>query len=167
MFLKKFIQNPLGIGAVSPSSNNLAQKIAKVVERLGDVQILEMGPGTGSITSCIQHKNPVLIEIDKDFCSVLSQKFPNLIIENNCCIDKLNSIEEATGIVFSIPLTNNPLKKQLIAALNKKYLEGKIKWCVLFTYSIGNPLKESNFVSQERQDFCLLNIPPASIWLYK
>lgn len=166
-FFAKFIKNPVNIGSVIPSSRFLSNAIKKIVERLEPANIIELGSGTGAITRGIRHKNPSLIELDKDLSGILKTRFPELKVLNICALDAISNIDKETAIVFSIPLINNPLKKKFIDAINKKYLEGKIKWCVIYTYQLGNPLKGVKFEFQKKQRFCFLNIPPAHLWVYK
>lgn len=167
IFIKKFISSPVTIGALAPSSPFLAKKICQVIDMLDDIHILELGPGTGSITKAIAHKNPKLVELDTELAHLLKQKFPHLEIVNNCAIQEINKINQPTGIVISIPLINNPIKDRFVEAINKKRDDKLIKWCVIFTYGFHNPLAETHFRHHERKKHCMINIPPASVWMYR
>ena len=166
-FFEKFIKDPVSVGSVIPSSKFLCKSVKKIVYKLEDTRIMEIGAGTGTLTAGIKHKKPILVEIDPDLSKILAKKFPELTILNSCALEEIDRIDEETGIVFSIPLVNNPMKKKFVDAINKKYLEGKIKWFVIYTYQPKNPLKGIKFRSQEKKDICLLNFPPAHVWVYK
>ncbi len=166
IFFMKFIKNPKSIGSIYPSSLQLAQKINQIIDKLEKVNILEIGPGTGAITRQILEKNPTLIEIDSDLCEILKEKFTDLKIINSCALKELNQINHEVGIVLTMPLINNPNKEILLKILSQKYLEKKIKWCVVYTYGYTNPLSGTCFINQRKEKFCLFNLPPANIWVY-
>jgi phosphatidylethanolamine/phosphatidyl-N-methylethanolamine N-methyltransferase len=166
IFLKRYFKNPRSVGSVTPSSQQLAKKISVIIGQLEKVDILEFGPGTGSITHQIKDKNPTLIELDLDLFGILQKKFPELKIKNSCALRELNELKNEVGILMSIPLTNNPIRNKLIDEVNQKYLEKKIKWCITYTYSFSNPLPNAFFKNQKMAAICFLNFPPASIWIY-
>ena len=165
-FLKRFIYNPKSVGSVIPSSPYLGKKVAKIVDGLEKLDIIELGAGTGALTKYIQDKNPLLIEYEADLAKILKDRYPNLTTINNDAIIELSRLDKEVGIVLSIPLVNNPIKDELVSIINKKYLEGKIKWLVMYTYSFQNQLAGSSFIYQKRESYVALNIPPANVWLY-
>jgi phospholipid N-methyltransferase len=52
LFLKQYIKNPRMIGAVLPSSRNLARKMIEDIDFEKAECIVEYGPGTGVFTKC-------------------------------------------------------------------------------------------------------------------
>ncbi|MCX6180223.1 MAG: hypothetical protein NT163_12830 [Chlorobiales bacterium] len=166
LFLKKYLKNPKSIGSVIPSSEFLAKAIYKSIKDLDQTTVIEIGAGTGAITQHISSLNPVLVEIDKEFCALLKKNFPHLNIVNSCALEQLKKIDEKVGLVVSIPLINNPFKSLFIPLLNNLYERGLLKWCVIFTYGLNDPLQEVKFESKERTRFVLKNIPPAHVWVY-
>ena len=72
--------------------------LRKVVEN-GNISendiVIEIGPGTGNLTEKILDKNPkhlIVVEKDKELCSILKKKFDNKIqIINNDILDCYNS----------------------------------------------------------------------------
>ena len=165
-FFKKYLTSPHSVGSVTPSSKRLGQKISKIINKLEPIKILELGSGTGAITHQIQNKNPTLVEIDPDLAAILRKKFPKLKILNSCALLELGRLDSEVGILMSIPLVNNPIKRKFIAAINQARREQKIKWCVTYTYGLSNPLPKIFFKNQKRAAVCFLNFPPASIWVY-
>ena len=53
-FLHAFLKNPLKVGAIAPSSPELAQKMLADIKPSADSIILELGVGTGAITKFVQ-----------------------------------------------------------------------------------------------------------------
>ena len=79
-FLRAWLQNPLRIAAVTPSSKSLAQLITSEVD-CSTGCVIELGPGTGVFTNVLLERgvledNLVLIEQDDDFADILKQRFP-------------------------------------------------------------------------------------------
>jgi phosphatidylethanolamine/phosphatidyl-N-methylethanolamine N-methyltransferase len=52
-FLRSWIEKPLHMGAVMPSSKVLARTMAQFVDPQADGPIIELGPGTGAITNAL------------------------------------------------------------------------------------------------------------------
>jgi phosphatidylethanolamine/phosphatidyl-N-methylethanolamine N-methyltransferase len=68
-FLAAVLRSPATVGAVAPSSPKLAARLAAVVPRTGEPVVVELGPGTGSVTGAIEHRlagrgRHVAVEID-------------------------------------------------------------------------------------------------------
>jgi phosphatidylethanolamine/phosphatidyl-N-methylethanolamine N-methyltransferase len=166
LFLKKYLKNPQTVGSVIPSSEYLGKAIYKSVKELDTATVIEIGAGTGALTQHISSLNPVLVEIDKEFCVLLKQNYPHLDVVNSCALEQLKKIDERVGLVVSIPLINNPFKSSFIPLLNDLYGKGLLKWCVIFTYGLNDPLEQVNFESKKRKRFVLQNIPPAHVWVY-
>ena len=64
VFISAAVRNPATMGAVAPSSRELAELLAGVVPRSGSVPrsarivVVELGPGTGAVTEAIEHRLP-------------------------------------------------------------------------------------------------------------
>jgi phosphatidylethanolamine/phosphatidyl-N-methylethanolamine N-methyltransferase len=166
LFLKKYLKAPQSIGSVMPSSEFLAKAIFKSIKELDEAVIIEIGAGTGAITKHISSLNPLLVEIDAEFCELLRQKYPHLKTINSCAIEQLKKVDQQFGLVLSIPLINNPFKSSFIPIIESLYSRGLLLWCVLYTYGLNDPLGEVNFHSKARKRFVIKNIPPASVWVY-
>jgi phosphatidylethanolamine/phosphatidyl-N-methylethanolamine N-methyltransferase len=68
-FLAAVLRSPATVGAVTPSSPHLAARLAAVVPRVGEPVVVELGPGTGSVTTAIEYRlagrgRHVAVEID-------------------------------------------------------------------------------------------------------
>jgi len=82
-FLKRFLRNPVGVGAICPSSRILARAMIDGLELSPGETILELGPGTGAFTSYLNKIIPdpwdyIGVEQDKKFVEHLHEQFPDL-----------------------------------------------------------------------------------------
>src|SRR5260370_7896829 len=53
LFLQEWLNCPRQIGAIAPSSRNLATAMARWLPLDSDAHILELGPATGSVTEAL------------------------------------------------------------------------------------------------------------------
>src|SRR5690606_16388075 len=107
-FLKTFLKNAKQTGSIIPSSRYLGMAIAELVDTRLNSNIVEIGAGTGAITDHIAHLQPTLVEIDKNLCDLLRQKYPQCPIENKCAVEFLDVLSSKVILVITIPLINNP-----------------------------------------------------------
>src|ERR1700726_1601009 len=78
-FIRSWIEKPLSIGAVTPSSRVLARAMAAYVDPNTEGPVIELGPGTGPVTEAlvaqgIAPARLVLVEFDPTFCRLLRQR---------------------------------------------------------------------------------------------
>src|ERR1043165_6351025 len=52
-FIRSWMEKPLAIGAVTPSSRMLARRMARYVDPKTDGPVIELGPGTGPVTEAL------------------------------------------------------------------------------------------------------------------
>jgi len=166
IFLRKYLSDPKRIGSVTPSSKYLGQAMLELISRLEKVKVVEVGAGTGSITIHLQHLSPVVIEVDAELYRLLRHKFDHAEIVHDCALAYLGRIESPIGLVVSIPLINNPFRTAFIERLRALYQDGKLKWCVIYTYGRRSPLGDIDFRQAQRARWVWRNVPPASIWIY-
>ena len=107
---------------------NVLEKIVSLI-KIENKSILEVGPGTGNLTSCILKNNPkklILVEKDKYLASILKKKFePNVVIINEDIlkIDE-NKLHEDKLIVFgNLPynISTEILAKWVLNLDNKNF----------------------------------------------
>src|SRR5919206_2184897 len=84
-FLRSWIERPLVTGAVTPSGKLLARTMASYVDPRMPGPVIELGPGTGPVTSAlvrrgIEQERLVLVEYNPDFCRLLTRRFPRATI---------------------------------------------------------------------------------------
>ena len=84
-FLQAFLKNPLKVGAITPSSPELALEMLEGIRPSEDNIVLELGVGTGAITKHLRDiiPNPdcyLGIEVDPELVESLNGQFPELDI---------------------------------------------------------------------------------------
>lgn len=173
LFLKNFITSPKYTGSVKASSSFLAKKMVKRAAVHKAATIIELGPGTGTITKAILNKMKkdaklVTFEINKDFVEYLNKKYPTahhihsdiLKIKDEI---KKNGIDRADVVISGIPFSLYSKKEceEMLDLISDVMRKDSI--LVLFSYS---KLRFKTFLSKFNKvnvDFVLLNIPPAYV----
>ena len=84
-FLRSWIEKPLRMGAVMPSSKFLARAVARYVDTHSTAPVIELGPGTGAITDAmiahgVAEKRLVLVEFDPGFCALMRERYPQATV---------------------------------------------------------------------------------------
>jgi phosphatidylethanolamine/phosphatidyl-N-methylethanolamine N-methyltransferase len=130
-------------------------------------RIVELGAGTGSVSRYISAMNPVLVERNREWAALLRKRFPYLEIRAECATHALANLSKPVGVVSSIPMLNNPQADAIRALLTRKYLDGLIRFCVLYTYGWASPLAGVGFREGKREYFVARSFPPASVWVYR
>ncbi len=185
-FLQGFFKNPLKVGAISPSSQDLALKMIAGVEADENNVVLEIGCGTGAITKYLQdlipNRNSFLgIEIDKDFVEMLKRDIPKLdfVCEDACKTEEIlkeKNLGKVSYVISGLPFVVLPpeISKGILDEVDKLMQKG----CLFrtFQYAHGYHLppavkfrKELNlrYGKVERSDLVLKNIPPAYTLTWK
>lgn len=85
VFLNVALRRPGLVGAVAPSSRELAGELATVVPRRGEPAVVELGAGTGSATRAIAARLPqdgrhVAVELDTTMAEHLSARHPDVTV---------------------------------------------------------------------------------------
>jgi phosphatidylethanolamine/phosphatidyl-N-methylethanolamine N-methyltransferase len=176
LFLRRWLQNPLQMGSIVPSSPVLGRLIAKHIEKGSDAAVLELGAGTGAVThslirSGIAPKRIVLVEIVPEMAEHLEVKFPETKVLQadafNLPVDKLGHIAPDIGtVICGIPLVLLPEKKQR-QFIDQVEAVAPGKGFLLYTYCISSPLPYRALkLEAKRLAWTPLNFPPASVWHY-
>src|ERR1051325_716960 len=135
-FLQAFLKNPLKVGAIAPSSPELAAEMLHGIEPDSDNIVLELGVGTGAITKFRQDVTPnkdsyLGIELDSDLVSTLNNKFPDLnIICGNAAeafaIHKDSGLGKVRYLVCCLPFVSLPkeVSESVLVEIEKFMGEG-------------------------------------------
>jgi phospholipid N-methyltransferase len=189
IFLKEFLLNQGQIGGVRPSSKALARKMAATIpETLSPKRVLEIGPGTGNITSEILNNLGkedflTLVEINPVFFKILQKKREEWIKRDNCPkIEILNldflkhdPSQEFDVVIAGVPFNNFP-QEIILAFINKiKSILKSGGIFAYFEYLGARKVKEifgdqpNSFYLKEIYPFLikekkvLKNLPPAKV----
>ena len=104
-FFAAMLRKPAQIGAVAPSSPSLAGVIASVVPTAGGPVVVELGPGTGAVTTAIDARldpgaRHLAVELDPRMAGFLRQAHPGLeVVEGDAA--KLQSLLEERGVAHA------------------------------------------------------------------
>lgn len=177
-FLKNWIGSPLLTGAVAPSSPQLAALMASLLDGNGSGTVVELGPGTGVVTSAILARGIapgrlVSIEYSPDFCKLLRGRFPGVRIVQGDAYSLKTTLEPVCsaplgGIVSSLPLFTRPPAERLQLVNDALDLLAPGAPFIQFSYALVPPVPEDagDFII-DRSSWVLKNLPPARVWTYR
>ena len=177
-FIRSWIEKPLAIGAVTPSSKVLARTMASYVNADLPGPVIELGPGTGPVTEAlVEHgvdpARLVLVEFNPTFCQLLRTRYPRAtVVQGDAYRLKhlLGSISggPASAIVSGLPLVTKPLRTRLRLISDAFSLLLPAAPFIQFTYSVVPPIPRSLAgVRAEGSERIWLNLPPARVWVYR
>jgi len=177
-FLRSWIEKPLHMGAVMPSGRVLARTMAQYVDIGSLGPVVELGPGTGAITSAlIEHgvdqKRLVLVEYNPGFCALLRDRYPHAKVVQADAYTLRDSLRNvlsapASAVVSGLPLVTKPMLTRLKLIRDAFVALAPGAPFVQFTYSVAPPIPKSlPGVSTEASERIWMNLPPARVWLYR
>ena len=177
-FLRSWIEKPLHMGAVMPSSKLLARTMAQYVDVNSKGPVVELGPGTGAITNAlIEHgvdqKRLVLVEYNPGFCALLRDRYPQAKVVQGDAYKLRDSLLKvldapASAVVSGLPLVTKPMLTRLKLIRDAFTALAPGAPFVQFTYSVAPPIPKSlPGVSTEASERIWMNLPPARVWVYR
>jgi phosphatidylethanolamine/phosphatidyl-N-methylethanolamine N-methyltransferase len=177
-FLRSWIEKPLHMGAVMPSGKVLARTMAQYVDIDSKGPVVELGPGTGAITSAlidhgIDQKRLVLVEYNPGFCALLRDRYPHAKVVQGDAYALRESLWDvlsvpASAVVSGLPLVTKPMLTRLKLIRDAFLALAPGAPFVQFTYSVAPPIPKSlPGVSTEASERIWMNLPPARVWVYR
>ena len=128
-FLGEFLKAPGSIGAVAPSSAQLADAITEAAGVRQARVVVELGPGTGALSAAILRKlqpnaTYFAIEANPSFVDEMKQRYPNVCVHHDSAV-AIRRYVEAAGhthcdcIVSGLPFATFPdqLQDDLLTAI--------------------------------------------------
>jgi len=177
-FFRRWMKNPLRVGAVSPSGPALARLMARMTEPERDGPLIELGPGTGVFTQAliargISPRRLVLVEYSPEFCQLLRQRFPGVTVVNGDAYALGESLPDiaagsVASIVSGLPLMSRrpPARRELVERALDLLQPGAP--LVQFSYAPKPPVPAAPGVfSVEKSRWIVNNLPPARVWIYR
>ncbi|MDV3167007.1 MAG: rRNA adenine N-6-methyltransferase family protein [Vigna little leaf phytoplasma] len=149
---KKFFSNEKMGSLLWPESLDIAEELSDNVTDKNKLEltnnqwkIIELGAGTGNITSFLVEKygidNIIAIEFDAEMCTSLRNKFPNLKVINGDVTNLINlltknevNLTKIIGIISTLPLSIfsekdfNILEKDLQIIMQEKSVSQDVKF---------------------------------------
>jgi phosphatidylethanolamine/phosphatidyl-N-methylethanolamine N-methyltransferase len=177
-FLRSWIEKPLHMGAVMPSGKVLARTMAEYVDVKSSGPVVELGPGTGAITSAlvergVDPKRLVLVEYNPSFCALLRDRYPNATVVQGDAYALRDALWDvlktpASAVVSGLPLVTKPMLIRLKLMRDAFVALAPGAPFVQFTYSVAPPIpKALPGVSTEASERIWMNLPPARVWVYR
>ncbi len=177
-FLRSWIEKPLHMGAVMPSGRLLARTMAQYVDIDSAGAVVELGPGTGAITSAlidrgVDQKRLVLVEYNPGFCALLRDRYPYARVVQADAYTLRDSLRHvlsapASAVVSGLPLVTKPMQTRLRLIRDAFVALAPGAPFVQFTYSVVPPIPKSlPGVSTEASERIWMNLPPARVWVYR
>lgn len=175
-FLRGLMASPKGVAALTPSSPALARAIAAQIDPARPGTVLELGPGTGTVTEAliergIAAERITAIEYDCDFVACVRKRCPGVNVIEGDAFDLHAMLGKPNGtalaaIVSGIPLLNYPLpmRRALIEDALARLQSGAP--LVQYSYGLTPPMPETESFTVERAAIVWANLPPARVWLY-
>jgi len=174
LFFKRFLQRPLQVAYIVPSSPMLIKRVMKKMDFSAPRTIVEFGPGEGCHTrEIIKRMHPdsqvLLFEIDPEFTDLLKKQFrhdPRVHVLNTDAahlpleLKRLN-IEHCDYVVSGIPFSYlEKTKKQEILQRTYESLTPQ-PHSAFIVYQVTNELKNhARQFPRVESEYCLQNIPP-------
>lgn len=175
-FVQALLCNPRAVGACTPSSRMLAKVMAAQVPLPTKGLVVELGGGTGAVTSALLRRGVpasqlCVIEHSPILARLLAERFPraNVIQGDAAQLTRLLPGPNPTVqcVVSSLPLLSLP--RPLVARIIEQIeaLLGQRGTLIQFTYRIGggvSPLAAA--FEPVRSQTILLNLPPAKVEVF-
>lgn len=184
LFLKRWLRNPLSMGAVVPSGRLLAEAMARatLAEMTGrDGHVIELGAGTGEVTKAllaagIPAGRLALVEREPELAAFLRRHFPGpRIVEGDAArlprLLEQQGIGSAAAVVSSLPLLSLPA--EIVTGIVHSVFEVLPRGAALvqFTYGPSPPvpktLRAELRLVGARGRRIWRNVPPAVVWTFR
>jgi phospholipid N-methyltransferase len=179
-FLQAFLKHPLKVGAIAPSSPELASMMLEDIHPADDDIIIELGVGTGAITKLIEPQLPdprsyLGIELDPSLVQKLNVRFPDLhIIQGNAAdaykIHRDSGLGKPGYILCCLPFVTLPgdVVKSILGQIELFMNDGCTFKTFQYAHGYYTPaalkLREfmrSRYGKSKRSPLVMKNVPPA------
>ena len=182
-FFRGWLQRPLVMGAVSPSSKALGRAMAAFVPDpdgwSGPACVIELGPGTGVVTQCLVDRGVpeaalVLVEYAPEFCVLLRARFPAAtIIQGDAYAPGAALAAAIAGrspiaTISSLPLFTKPdAKREAVIAGALGAMDDGAPF-IQFSYALTMPVKPMKIGARlTTSPWIKRNLPPARVLVYR
>lgn len=172
LFAREMLSRPAAIGAIWPSSRQLAKSVASRVPLHGDGLVVELGGGTGAVTFALLQRGIAparlrVIERSPAFVRHLRARFPGVTIVQGDAAELGELLPKGShidAIVSSLPLRSLPARVAATVVAQWRALIATGGVVVQFTYDLrsacGQPPR--GFL-QRASNIVWANLPPARV----
>lgn len=179
-FLQAFVKNPLKVGAIAPSSTDLARKMLDGIAPNENNIVLELGVGTGAITKHLKkilpNKDSYLgIELDADLVRHLRKNYPDLQIKRGNALEagKIHArsgLGKVGSIICCLPFVSMP--NEIGESILDEISVFMDKGCLFRTFQYAHgyympsaiklrELMRKRYGKSKRSQMIVKNVPPA------
>jgi phosphatidylethanolamine/phosphatidyl-N-methylethanolamine N-methyltransferase len=179
-FLQAFLKNPLKVGAVAPSSPDLAWQMLEGITPDADNIIIELGVGTGAITKYVREILPdsesyLGIELDGRLVSSINTRYPEMnVVKGNACdlsaIYHMSGLGKASYILCCLPFVTLPeeVAAKVLAEIEKYMEQGCLFRAFQYAHGYYTPaairlrkFMRDRYGFSKRSKLVAKNVPPA------
>jgi phospholipid N-methyltransferase len=180
-FLGRFLNDPSSVGAVVPSSKQLARRMASYLPQVRDEWIVELGAGTGVVTAAIakhitDYNRFLAIDLCPKMVGSIQRQLPHIKVAQGDAtrLDELlshhssNPSPRVQAIVSSLPLRSLPSEVVTKILSQIERLLAKDGVLIQFTYDIRTRIgiAPKGFV-RSNTSVVWFNIPPARVEVFR
>lgn len=179
LFFKRFLQRPLQVASIIPSSKALVERVASKMDFSQARVIAEYGPGEGVHTREIARRMSadsqlLLFELDPDLSRDLERQFgndPRVHVINDDAAQLPRELQRlgitaCDYIVSGIPFSILEIEKK--RALLQKTYEALQPGGAFIIYQVTNELRQHATLFQHAEsEYFLQNIPPMFITVFE
>ena len=176
-FLSSWLQDPLRMGAISPSGPELARVMAAEVDLGIPGPIVELGPGTGALTAAllargIAPERLVLVEYNPQFCDLLKDRWPGINVVRGDAYRLRHTLADVPGplaaVVSGLPLLTRPLIARVRLLETAFRLLSPGAPFIQFSYGAVAPIPpRPGRYAIGSPPRIWRNFPPARVWVYR
>ncbi|MGP3918113.1 class I SAM-dependent methyltransferase [Nonomuraea sp. 10N515B] len=153
LFLGQFLRSPAMIGALAPSSRQLAAAVCTPIPERGEPTVVELGPGTGSFTAEIQQRlsgrgHHLAVEVNGPLARLLTERFPSVDVAHADAAHlgellRERGLRQADVVVSGLPWAAFPegLQRDLLGAVTASMCQGAA--FTTFSYIHAIPLNSA------------------------
>lgn len=177
LLFKLWLKDPLKIGAITPSSRQLAEAMARLVPPQATGPVVELGGGTGVVTRALLEAGVtadrlIVVERDPTLHRLLRDRYSDVTVvlgDAASLVETLRpyGIDRASAVVSSLPILSmrKPVRRAIVEG-SFALLEPDAPF-IQFTYGLFSPLSRRELgLTGQVKGRVLNNLPPASVWLY-
>lgn len=174
LFIAELARNPLQMGTVWPSSPALARCMARWLPSRAHELVLELGPGTGTVTeklleAGLPEDRLVAIEKSERMATFLQNRFPKATILSGDALELRTLLggRKVAAVFSSLPLKVFTGKQvvRLSEEIHQSLLPGG-NW-VQFSYQLVNGHAPTDAFHALDSTIVWQNLPPAKVSVYR
>jgi len=174
LFLTEIARAPRRMGTVWPSSPALAEAMARWLPTTANHHVLELGPGTGTVTekllaAGLPEDRLIAVEKSDRLAQYLRQRFPRATILTGDALELSNLLgsTRVEAVFSSLPLKvfTQEQAERLTRQIEEILLPGR-HW-IQYSYQIVNGHAPSDSFHAVDSEIVWQNLPPAKVSIYR